>query len=254
MKKNLRKILFAATFVFLLTGCGKIEEEESVSAMYIQRGEDFKIFVDVNTGSPFYAPLPEGTPELTTGDMVKIYGNGIMLQSYPGQYPGVTKIVMEKEGQEEDAAVYEELISQVYQEPDPAEPPYLSLLYHTESANVTAAANRGSYRWSYMDENGKEQETISDMAHILDWQELNDIRVTRPLDVTLDFTEKPREVKAFYFSEGEESKETEGEAVAITLEDEKYVLKGLERAGIYQIKAVFSQGEVEYGFKAVRNE
>ena len=29
---------------------------------------------------------------LENGDKVKIYGDGIMLESFPGQYPGVTKI------------------------------------------------------------------------------------------------------------------------------------------------------------------
>ncbi|MBV4307885.1 hypothetical protein KSZ74_23130, partial [Parabacteroides distasonis] len=61
--------------------------------------------------------------DLSAGDLVEIYGNGIMLESYPGQYPGVSRMVLVQEGTEEDASQYQELIDQVYAEPDPSELP-----------------------------------------------------------------------------------------------------------------------------------
>mgnify|MGYP000110909899 CR=1 FL=1 len=72
------------------------------------------LFVDTRNGTPFTGPLPEGAVldergdeleswELENGDVVKIYGNGAMTMSYPGQYPGITKIIrMEKENRGAD--------------------------------------------------------------------------------------------------------------------------------------------------------
>ena len=121
MKKRRLFLAAAALSVFLVGGCqSRGEEEKPIEAMYIEKGDDFQIFVDTSTDVLFDAYIPEGTEELTTGDLVKIYGDGIMLESYPGQYPGVTRIVVTKQGTEEDAEKYESLVDEVYQEPDPS--------------------------------------------------------------------------------------------------------------------------------------
>ena len=160
MKKRRLFLAAAALSVFLVGGCqSRGEEEKPIEAMYIEKGDDFQIFVDTSTDVLFDAYIPEGTEELTTGDLVKIYGDGIMLESYPGQYPGVTRIVVTKQGTEEDAEKYESLVDEVYQEPDPSEPPYLNLEYRTKEAVVSAVADRGGYTWSYTDENGEWIET-----------------------------------------------------------------------------------------------
>ena len=98
MKKRRLFLAAAALSVFLVGGCqSRGEEEKPIEAMYIEKGDDFQIFVDTSTDVLFDAYIPEGTEELTTGDLVKIYGDGIMLESYPGQYPGVTRIVVTKQ-------------------------------------------------------------------------------------------------------------------------------------------------------------
>ena len=112
MKKRRLFLAAAALSVFLVGGCqSRGEEEKPIEAMYIEKGDDFQIFVDTSTDVLFDAYIPEGTEELTTGDLVKIYGDGIMLESYPGQYPGVTRIVVTKQGTEEDAEKYESLVT-----------------------------------------------------------------------------------------------------------------------------------------------
>lgn len=118
----------------------------------------------------------KGPEELTTGDLVEIYGDGVMLESYPGQYPGVSRIVVTKQGSEEDAKQYESLVDEVYQRPDPSEPPYSNLEYRTKEALVSAVADRGSYTWRYTDEHGEEKETAVDGAFILESNVFNDIR------------------------------------------------------------------------------
>ncbi len=78
MKKRRLFLAAAALSVFLVGGCqSRGEEEKPIEAMYIEKGDDFQIFVDTSTDVLFDAYIPEGTEELTTGDLVKIYGDGI---------------------------------------------------------------------------------------------------------------------------------------------------------------------------------
>lgn len=87
-----------------------MEEEErqeamAVSAIYIETGEFLKqpVFVDMHSGMVFEASVPsEGIYNkkgkliegdvLENGDKVKIYGDGIVGKSFPGQYNNVTKM------------------------------------------------------------------------------------------------------------------------------------------------------------------
>lgn len=82
-----------------------LEEASAISAIYVENGEFFKkqFFVDMENGTVFTASVPEKgiynkkgklieDDVLETGDMVKIYGNGIMTRSDPAQYQGVTKM------------------------------------------------------------------------------------------------------------------------------------------------------------------
>lgn len=81
------------------------EEESAITAIYIEVGELLKkqFFTDMETGTVFTTVIPEEgiynkkgklieDDVLETGDMVKIYGNGIMTRSDPAQYPGITKM------------------------------------------------------------------------------------------------------------------------------------------------------------------
>ena len=78
---------------------------------------------------------------------MEITGNGIMLNSYPGQYPGVTKIQVVAEGSPEDADPYQEIVDAYFAEPDASEPASLQLQYRVPEAIVTASATMGSYTW-----------------------------------------------------------------------------------------------------------
>ena len=50
--------------------------------------------------------------DMTDGDVYLIYGDDIMLQSFPGQYPGITKMVRKEQGNQEKADHYrKELLS-----------------------------------------------------------------------------------------------------------------------------------------------
>ena len=62
MKKRKLLLAAAAFSVFLAGGCQSHgEEAQPIKAMYIEKGEDFQIFVDTSTGVLFDASIPEGT-------------------------------------------------------------------------------------------------------------------------------------------------------------------------------------------------
>lgn len=80
-------------------------EKEAIRAIYVEAGDVLKemVFVDMDKKIVFKADIPkEGIynrndklisgDTLENGDMVKIYGDGIMTRSIPATYPGVTKM------------------------------------------------------------------------------------------------------------------------------------------------------------------
>ena len=100
------------------------EEEQEQEANAI--GEFLKtgLFVDLNNGTIFDAKVPaEGIYNkkgklisddvLENGDKVKIYGDGIMLESFPGQYPGVTKIQRTGRASLEETQEYEDKVNEL---------------------------------------------------------------------------------------------------------------------------------------------
>ena len=100
------------------------QEANAISAIYIETGEFLKngLFVDLNNGTIFDAKVPaEGIYNkkgklisddvLENGDKVKIYGDGIMLESFPGQYPGVTKIQRTGRASLEETQEYEDQVN-----------------------------------------------------------------------------------------------------------------------------------------------
>ena len=80
-------------------------ENEAIRAIYVETGDVLKemVFVDMDNKTVFKASIPkEGIynrndkliagDTLENGDMVKIYGDGIMTKSIPAQYQGITKM------------------------------------------------------------------------------------------------------------------------------------------------------------------
>lgn len=240
-------------------------EENVITAMYLTYGEDNFIFIDTKNGTLFTAPIPEGglvdkdgkqlgQEDLTRGNILKIYGNGIMLQSYPGQYPGVTKMVLDETGKPEDADQYNELIDQIYQEPDPAEPPYLSMEYSQTEAIVSAAITRGGYEWSYEKEDGTTDTAKTDISPVLGWKEINDLTLNEPTDLKLDFSKEPNSVEVIRWAEdvqkqySEGSDVPEGEKVELKEKDGALYIPSAEAGYTYQVTAEWDNGTVDYGF------
>lgn len=255
-------LVLAAGIAAVIAVTGK-KGEPPMTAMYVPFGEDSHIFVGEQAGV-FVATFPEeiydvngnriSKEQLVKGNMVEIYGNGIMLESYPGQYPGITKMKVVEEGNPSDADVYQEIVDEIYQEPDPAEPPILNVEYTTDLMNAVVIVNRGGYEWVYMDRDGLSNAVVADSVPVLDWktgEELVDITVSEPLELTLHFSAEPQEVEVIRYDAsllGKAQEEPEGEKVTVEKRDGKPVLSGVTGGYVYDITGIWENGRANYGF------
>ena len=245
------------------TGTAEVTGNDIMRAMYVTFGENSSVFIEQKTETVFYATFPEeiydrsgekiSREQLVRGNIVEITGNGIMAESYPGQYHGITKMQVVEEGNPADADQYQYVIDQIYQEPDPSLPPELSISYTTDLAAVCIAATNGGYEWSYTDENGMRQSVTVDGSHILDWEELMDASIQKPTEMVLWFSENPvtvtaqRWTVAAWHAEKLESETLESEAVETVQSEEGWHLTA-EPGYVYLIKANWDNGQREFGF------
>ena len=103
-------------------GASEATQGDIVStAMVAYANGDQVLFVDQETQTP-YIPTEiddatiivdgQQTDEeaLVAGNIVQVTGNGIMLESYPGQYPGITKVEVIETGSPADAEQYADIV------------------------------------------------------------------------------------------------------------------------------------------------
>ena len=87
-------VMLAVLVMFCLVGCG----EKPMTAVYFQADDNSWYFADLDTDTIFSGTIPDKLTDengkklteedMTDGDIYLIYGDGIMLESFPGQYPG----------------------------------------------------------------------------------------------------------------------------------------------------------------------
>ena len=217
-------------------------DEFTSTAMVVTLSDGQVLFVDQDTETPYYPTLPEGTPELAAGNIVRVTGNGIMLESYPAQYPGITDVEVVEEGAPADAEKYDELVAQIWQPKDPSEPPYASVEYTTDLASVSLMPVTCGYTWTY-DQDGSEQTVSVDAPHPtqLEVDSLPDVRVDGPTEVTVSFDVKTTGLVVSRWSEG--ALDVEGEPVEV--ESGTFIVEPGYR---YAFFATFYAGHATYAF------
>ena len=87
--------------------------------------------------------MPLIRPRYKKGDFLQVEGDGIMLNSYPGQYPGISRIMRISGGTEADAEKFDEELSQILPEKDPSEIPFLNLCYTQPKCPGDSYGNTG---------------------------------------------------------------------------------------------------------------
>ena len=92
-------------------------------------------------------------------DVLNIWGNGVIAESYPAQYNGITKMERTEQSNQEYIDRYGHYLEELFVEKDPSELPYLNVCYTDELADATVMIpDPLSYTWTYADESGGEQD------------------------------------------------------------------------------------------------
>lgn len=247
---------------------GVSENDTTIEAVYL-KNDYGDLFVNLKSESPFTGTILEEIldedqakltrEDMTSGDVYLVYGDGIMLESYPGQYPGITKLVRKERGNTEYTEKYGEYLDQFCPAPDTSTPPELTVEYRQPDAAVGASVSRGGYQWSVAGEDGQVQSTAADSLPVLDWDDelLMEQKISGETQFTLDFAYEPQSVKVISWpvedrnADGESVYPDGEEVVVETVENEagktRFAFAGQPQR-VYQITGTWSEGTADYGF------
>ena len=174
--------------------------------------------------------------DLHSGDVVKIWGNGAIAQSYPAQYPGITKIQREEKENKDYIEKYGHYLEEFIVVPDENEPPYLDVSYKQPEALVTAAAD------------------IIAGVPALKLPELVELSVDGDTQAELLVSTQPENIEVVRW-EAEKKMEAsdaspvpKGEVVSAEKNEDGNWTITMQAGYIYQIKAIWADKEMEYGF------
>lgn len=243
----------------------KKTEDSYMEAVYLKDEQGNGIFVQTDTEMPFFGTIPQELydekenkiteEDLNSGDVVKIWGNEAIAQSYPAQYPGITKIQIEEKKNKEYIEKYGHYLEEFIAVPDETELPYLDISYKQPNALVTAAVDTvASYIWEYSGDDGKQVREESLENSVLTLPELAEIQVAGDTQAELLFCTEPEKVEVLRWDEslkmeeGSEDAIPEGETVQIENGEAGNTSITVQPGYIYMIKAFWKNGEVEYGF------
>lgn len=238
-------------------------QQEAIKAVYLKNDQG-SLFIDLSQGSPFTGSLPQditdgdgsaiSSDDLNSGDVVEVYGNGIMLNSYPGQYPGITRIVRVEKENKDYVEKYGELLNQFFPEPDMSNPPELSLNYTQSDAVVTAVCDRFGYTWTYTGENGETEGIAVDSEHVLQSDGLVTFNLEGETVMTVVSAYEPERVTVTRWPQDarDGSKDVVPDGEKVDVESAREGLTFTAWPGyIYEVIGQWPEGEATYGFEAV---
>ena len=236
-----------------------------LTAVYLQKDDGNSLFVNLEAGYPFTGTIPEGElydeeggkikeQDLMNGDVVNIYGNGIMAQSYPAQYHGITKIERTEQANQKYIQEYGHYLDELFPEKDPAQLPYLNVCYTDELASVAVMIPE-ALSWTY-EENGESRTITTDAPHVLQTEPTEVTKLSEPMTMELEFDEKPESVQILSWDDsllGEYQDSTseipEGTSVEVQ-ENEKGNPEFTVQPGcVYLVQGQWGNGAVDYGFR-----
>ena len=241
------------------------------TAMVAYADGDDILFVDQDTQAPYIPTnIDEATitfegetieaDDLQAGNIVTVTGNGVMLESYPGQYPGIAAVEVTSVGSPADAEQYAALVDQVFAAPDQAEVPTGNLDYKTSDAQVSIALNAYEFEWEYQTADGQTTTNAQDgTAFNLDGtlnENAIDARISTATDAFAALSVSPTsvEIERRPLAQGDGVKvdpSGEGENVPCTMSADGAVAFTIEPNYLYELQATFPQGEAEYAFYTV---
>lgn len=246
----------------------QMQGDEVSRAMVAYAAGDDVLFVDQDTQTPYVPTMLDeavitkdgaviAKGDLVAGNIVEVTGNGIMLESYPGQYPGIAAVEVTSVGSPADAEQYAALVSEVFAEPDPNEVPAGNLGYRTDLAQVSVALNAYAWEWDTIDANGAPQTVVADGTYcqsdgvLLDG--VADARIAIPAEAVVSFGADALSVNVARRPFVDAAVPTvdlqaAAESVALTSGEGEEASFVMEPNYLYEIGATFAQGIASYAF------
>ncbi len=244
--------------------------EEVSTAMVAYADGDTILFVDQKTGAPYFPTLIDDAvvtengveidaDDLVAGNIVQVTGNGIMLESYPGQYPGITEVEVISQGTPADADQYADLVAEVIATPDPSAVPTGSVEYTTDLAQTTVMLNSFDYNWVVPMDGAANKELNLDGSAFDASGAINsdivDARIPGAIEAVAGFSMKPINVvveRTPLTSSGDAAPtvnpDAEDEMVTSALQADGTAAFTIEPGYLYEINVDYDQGEANYAF------
>ncbi|WP_302961283.1 hypothetical protein [uncultured Adlercreutzia sp.] len=248
--------------------------EVTSTAMVAYANGDELLFVDQETQTPYiptniddaaiiYNGQEVDEDDLVAGNIVQVTGNGIMLESYPGQYPGITKVEVVEQGSPADAEQYADIVDTVFAAPDQSQVPVGNLDYKTTDAQVSVMLNPYSYEWAFDQPDGTPDRVAQDGdilnadGTVLDGAP--DARISGAVDAFAAFSVNPTsvEIERIPLAAGSTADAAKVDPTAddtnvpCTLGEDGAAAFTIEPGDLYRIDATFPQGEADYAFFTV---
>ena len=245
----------------------QIQGDYALKAVYLEKEDGNSIFVNLTDEYPFDGNIPEGElydedgekitqEDLNSGDVLNIWGNGVIAESYPAQYNGITKMERTEQSNQEYIDQYGHYLEELFVEKDPSELPYLNVCYRDELADAAVMIpDPLSYTWTYTDESGESRTVTTDGAHVLHTEPVEVKKISEPMTMELYFDEVPESVELLVWDDTllgqyQDSADQipEGTAVEVTKSGKGNLEFNAQPGSVYLVQGQWDQGTVEYGF------
>lgn len=250
------------------TGDGSGEENSAAQHCILLAGKNGTwLLADRDNGNVFTVEIPSDLTDesgkkisseiLKAADYVDVYGDGIMLQSYPGQYPGVSKMVVTGEGSEDELKQYQDVIDMVFAEPDTSETPTAGVVY-ASSLGQTMGLMTGpmNYTWK-APSGGSEDDTVTACgAAVMQTENLEKMAVDEgktDFTISCDLVPNKATVRRWSADQYPAADDTDVDSTAedVTVEKDdtgNFVIKDVETGYVYEVTLTWEYGEAQYGF------
>ena len=251
----------------------QIQGEYALKAVYLKKEDGNSIFVNLTDEYPFTGNIPEGElydedgkkitqEDLNSGDVLNIWGNGVIAQSYPAQYNGITKMERTQQSNQEYIEKYGHYLEELFVEKDLSELPYLNVCYTDELADAAVMIpDPLGYTWTYTDESGESQTVTTDAAHVLQTEPVEVKKLSGPMPMELQFDEAPESVKLLVWDEAllgqyqnGNDQIPDGTDVEVTKNEKGNLEFTAQPGSVYLVQGQWDQGTVEYGFRVGRSQ
>ena len=251
----------------------QIQGEYALKVVYLKKEDGNSIFVNLTDEYPFTGNIPEGElyaedgkkitqEDLNSGDVLNIWGNGVIAQSYPAQYNGITKMERTQQSNQEYIEKYGHYLEELFVEKDLSELPYLNVCYTDELADAAVMIpDPLGYTWTYTDESGESQTVTTDAAHVLQTEPVEVKKLSGPMPMELQFDEAPESVKLLVWDEAllgqyqnGNDQIPDGTDVEVTKNEKGNLEFTAQPGSVYLVQGQWDQGTVEYGFRVGRSQ